>query len=79
MLNVTQPIQSMTLHLGAPVLGAGVEISSIADYTVKHGVLWRNRRINGVSFVFCHSGALNCRIYGGGNPLSPRRNARVLS
>lgn len=55
-----QAIQNMTLHLGTPVLGAGVEISSVTEFTAQRGVLWQNRQIAGVWFVFCHSGALAC-------------------
>lgn len=60
-----QAIQNMTLHLGAPVLSVGVEISSIADFTAQRGVLWQDRLITGVWFVFCHSGALACTLSAG--------------
>ena len=60
------PIIDLVLHLDAPALAEGVEVSRLGTVTARHGLLWRNRPLAGVLFLFCRDGALEIARAGDG-------------
>lgn len=60
------PIIDLVLHLDAPALAEGVEVSRLGTATARRGVLWRNRPMAGVLFLFCRDGTLEIARAGDG-------------
>ena len=60
------PIIDLVLHLDAPALAEGVEVSRLGIVTTRRGLLWRNRPLAGVLFLFCRDGTLEIARVGDG-------------